>query len=406
MYIQSLEGSWLSHPFWKTKFVLDDPADLIKLHGSGVPYVWIDASKGIDTAEPEPPAAEPLEANIDVAAPPLPAEQPPSPPLTPEARHPGPAKAVRLSVAQEMAVAAAVVKQSKDAVLSMFSEARMGRSLSRDQGVQVVEDIAGSVRRNPSALISLARLKTRDDYTYMHSVAVSAMMIALAQQLGLSEGAQRDAGLAGLLHDVGKMLMPLEVLNKPGALTEAEFAVMRDHPVRGHETLSESAAFSAGVLDVALHHHERMDGNGYPHGLPADRISLIARMGAVCDVYDAVTSTRPYKNAWDPASSLSRMAQWQGHFDTRVFQAFVASLGIYPVGTLVRLKSQRLAVVVDQNPGKLTQPVVKAFYSLRSSMPIEPVVIDLDHGQDAVLTREDPANWGFKQLDALWQTPG
>ena len=393
MFLQSMEGSWLSHPFWKTKFLLADPADLAALRSSGVPYIWIDISQGCDAVGSEPAPAPEVEA----PPPPPPAPEPPPPPSAPASKRPE-----RLSLSDEMEAAAEVVNRSKQAVMSMFSEARLGRAVSREDSAQVVEELTQSVWRNPSALISLARLKTRDDYTYMHSVAVSAMMISLAQQMGLSEAVQRDAGMAGLLHDVGKMLMPLEVLNKPGALTDDEFTIMKSHPVRGHEALEASGAFSAGVMDVVLHHHEKMDGTGYPHKLKGDQISVIARMGAVCDVYDAVTSTRPYKNAWDPAASLSRMAQWQGHFDPRIFQAFVASLGIYPVGTLVKLRSGKLAVVVDQNPGKLTQPVVKVFFSTNANMPIELAVLDLSHVNDPVVSREDAAVWGFTHLNELW----
>lgn len=281
----------------------------------------------------------------------------------------------------------------------------MGRAIRSEQCLPVVEDIAGSVWRNPSALISLARLKTRDDYTYMHSVAVCAMMVALGRQLGLNEEQQREAGLAGLLHDVGKMLMPLEILNKPGALSDAEFAVMRSHPGRGHEALVSAGVFADPVLDVVLHHHEKVDGSGYPHRLKEADISLLARMGAVCDVYDAVTSNRPYKSAWDPAASLARMAQWKGHFDPKIFQAFVVSIGIYPVGTLVRLHSGKLAVVVDQTPGQLTTPRVRAFYSTKSNLPIEVVDIDLTLGKDKIVGREDASAWGFTQLNELWTQP-
>jgi putative nucleotidyltransferase with HDIG domain len=243
-------------------------------------------------------------------------------------------------------------------------------------------------------------------FTYMHSVAVCAMMIALARQLGMTEAEQRLAGEAGLLHDVGKMLMPLEVLNKPGALTDDEFAVMKSHPERGHAALLASGAFSDGVLDVVLHHHEKLDGSGYPRKLAGDQISLLARMGAVCDVYDAITSNRPYKQAWDPAASLARMAQWKGYFDPRIFQAFVVSLGIYPVGTLVRLHSGRLAVVVDQNPGKLTAPKIKVFFSTQSNMPIDVKEIDLaSDGSERIVGREDPAQWGFTHLNELWSRP-
>ena len=189
-------------------------------------------------------------------------------------------------------------------------------------------------------------------------------------------------------------------------LTDDEFAVMKSHPERGHAALLASGAFSDGVLDVVLHHHEKLDGSGYPRKLAGDQISLLARMGAVCDVYDAITSNRPYKQAWDPAASLARMAQWKGHFDPRIFQAFVVSLGIYPVGTLVRLHSGRLAVVVDQNAGKLTAPKIKVFFSTKSNMPIDVKEIDLaSDGSERIVGRGDPAQWGFTHLNELWNRP-
>ena len=198
--------------------------------------------------------------------------------------------------------------------------------------------------------------------------------------------------------------MPLDVLNKPGRLTEAEFAVMRSHPARGHAVLVESGTASAVALDVCLHHHERLDGRGYPHGLAGDAISTLARMGAICDVYDAVSSARPYKAAWDPADSLSRMASWAGHFDPTLFAVFVRSLGIYPTGSLVRLRSGRLAIVVKQHPKDLTTPTVKVFFSTRSNLPIAVTQIDLARRDvdDAIVGREPRGQWKALQLDALW----
>ena len=281
----------------------------------------------------------------------------------------------------------------------------MGKAVDTGGARQLVEEISDSVARNPGALISLARLKTVDDYTYMHSVAVCAMMVGLAKQLGMEAEQVRLAGMAGLMHDLGKALMPMEVLNKPGKLTDAEFNIIKTHPSEGHRMLLTGRDVSPVVLDVCLHHHEKTDGSGYPKGLKADQISLFAKMGAVCDVYDAITSNRPYKLGWDPAESLRKMAEWaNGHFDGKVFQAFVKSLGIYPIGSLVKLTSGRLGVVIEQTGKSLTTPTVKVFFSTKSNMRIVPEVIDLSQPgvTEKIVSREDPAKWRFADLNELW----
>lgn len=400
MFLHGLCGSWLDHPFWKTSFVIKGDEEIRKLLDSPVREVWIDAAKGLDVAEfidtapaplaePEPAPARPAEPQVERISLQL-APEPPQP----------------VALTDEVARAARLCRQAEGAVKDMFQDIRLGKAVDAEHCLPLVDEITSSVQRNPGAIVSLARLKTKDDYTYMHSVAVCALMVALSRQLGLPEAETREAGLAGLLHDLGKAAMPLEVLNKPGKLTSEEYAIMRGHPQAGHAALVEGKGVGPIPLDVCLHHHERIDGKGYPHGLTGAQMSLHAKMGAVCDVYDAITSNRPYKAGWDPAESIQRMAQWarEGHFDEGVFQAFVKSIGIYPTGSLVKLESGRLGVVVEQNASSLLEPLVRVFWSTRSNEPIPRQFVDLSvaGAKDRIVSREKPADWGFKNLDELW----
>lgn len=381
MYIHSVEGSWLGHSLWKTRFVIKDEDTLKRVRACGAEELWIDVAQGVDIGAPAPAQA----STVSAAA-------------------PAPAAKPTTSVADELRTANKILERSKETVTSLFASARMGNAVDTRECSALVDQVVASVGRHSDALVSLCRLKTADEYTYMHSVAVCALMVSLGRQLGLDEAACHSAGMAGLLHDIGKSVMPQEVLNKPGKLTDAEFAIMKSHAARGHEILLAGGIDSADTLDVCRHHHERIDGKGYPDGLSGDQISLVARMGAVCDVYDAITSNRPYKAGWDPAESVARMVSWEGHFDTVVLQTFIKTLGIYPVGSLVRMESGKLGVVVEQNRHKLTAPRVKLFFSTKTNLPFAPVTVDLAdrQTQDKIVAREPREKWSFPYLDDLW----
>ncbi len=414
MHLQSLCGAWLDHPFWKTQFILRDAEDLRKLRSSGVSECWIDVSKGLDVAQAPlgvAPRRDKTETGSKSGSAGAESGQ-----ASPGGSADDAAAGRSRSLREESVRAAELVGQAKALVTTLFTEARMGKALDTNGCADLVNEVTASVWRNPEAMLSLARLKTHDDYTYMHSVAVCALMVALAKQMNLGIEAAREAGMAGLLHDMGKVVMPLEVLSKPGKLTEEEFAVMRSHPERGHAMLLDRVVeidtslgqVTDGVLDVCLHHHERVDGKGYPHGLAGEQISTLAKMGAVCDVYDAITSNRPYKAAWDPSESIGKMASWRnGHFDEAVFQAFVRSMGIYPTGSLVRMESGRLGVVLEQNQASITRPRVKLFFSAKTSLPISLETLDLASPDcdDRIAGRESNNVWKFPHLDSLWAGP-
>jgi putative nucleotidyltransferase with HDIG domain len=306
-------------------------------------------------------------------------------------------------LASELQRAGAIVRDVRGLVGGLYEKARLGQALDAERCLPLVDAVNESVNRNPDALLTLTRLRKRDEYTYMHSVAVCALMVALGREMGLDEDTCREAGLAGLLHDLGKAKMPEGILAKPGKLTQEEFSIIRTHPRRGYELLAEARGATDRVIDVTLHHHERIDGTGYPDQLPRAKISLFSRMGAVCDVYDAITSHRAYKARWDPAESIERMESWRGHFDDDILQSFVKTVGIFPIGAIVRLQSQRVAIVFEQNVGAYTKPIVQVFYSLKSQMPIPVQRLDLSSPrcQDRIVSREPTENWASLDVDGL-----
>lgn len=374
MYIDKFEGNWLKHPFWKSSFKLETRKDFQAIKKSDITHLWIDTAKGNDvTGKTSEKTKKPQEPDkVEVSK-----------------------KPVAIPLEQEMQAAQQTLDKAKQATIEMFREARMGNTISTADISPLVDEISQSVSRNPAAMICITRMKNKDDYTYLHSVAVCALMIALGKQLNY-QGDLHSLGMAGLLHDVGKMAIPEDILNKPGKLTDEEFDIVKEHPLRGWEMLKKNGEVDQVALDVCLHHHEKTNGNGYPDRLSGEKLTLAARMGAICDVYDAITSDRSYKKGWEPADSLKKMAEWQdGHFDENVFKAFVKTIGIYPTGTLVKLKSGRLGVITDQSDKTLLKPKIKIFFSSSSNAPIPAKTINLEHSQETIESIENPKDWGF-----------
>jgi len=369
MYVHKICGKWLDHPFWRGSFLVEDDETLATLRTLGHQEVWIDTTKGADLPPEAPPAPPPPQAD--------PRPEPP-----------------RSAFGKDYATAEAVRERARIAVMALFQQARMGKALSMESAAEVVDEVNEAIARNPAAMLSVVRLKNKDDYTYLHSVAVATLMIALGKRLGHEGETLKQLGMAGLLHDIGKVGISDAVLNKPGRLNPLELATVRQHPQIGWDILSRESAAGAMVLDVCMNHHEKTDGTGYPNRLSGDTLTEAARMGAICDVYDAITSDRCYKAGWEPAEAIRRMAEWQeGHFDRRIFHAFVKLIGIYPTGTLVRLASDRLAVVLVQGNGSALAPIVQLICTLPARLPLAQDTLDLETSDDRILAIEDPAHW-------------
>jgi len=388
MYIHGFEGSWFSHPFWRTRFLLERPEDLAALLASDVPAVLIDVERGVG---PEGGAAPRAHIAGGVLKPAL-AEM--------SVTSCAPVDSVRI----DRELARKTIARSKHAVKSVFDGARLGQPIDAEAVASVVTEISQAVDRNPAMFIDMVRLKSKDEYTYLHSVSVCALMVNLANQLGLDEPTVRSMGLAGLLHDIGKMAVPDTVLNKPGPLDEDELALIRTHPEHGHAMLANGESVTQEVLDVSLLHHEKIDGTGYPKGLKGDAISLAARMGAICDVYDALTSARPYKEGWTPLRAATEMHGWEGHFDRELLFKFFRSVGVAPTGLLVRMRSNRLGITLPDG-AREARSKVRIFHCAleRAPLTLEDVFLSSAGGSDQIVSEEDPDRWGFGDWRALSQ---
>jgi putative nucleotidyltransferase with HDIG domain len=387
MYIHELCGSWMDHSFWRSRFLIDKESDLNRLNGSKLKWVWIDTKRGVDVAASGASAASP--------APSAASRRPAAKPATPAAL------AVAASPEQEaFANARDVCEVARDRVAQMYADARQGSRIDLAQVDRLVQDMVVSVEEHPDALTSLVRIKRADQYTYMHSVAVATLMTTLSQSRGLPEEQVRQAGMAGLLHDIGKVGIPESILNKPGRLLPDEYARVQKHPELGEALLREDADVPPAVVAVCRHHHERFDGGGYPDRLPGPQIAQLARMASVCDVYDAVTSNRPHKKGWDPAFALHKMLHWEGQFDPDILQAFVRAIGRYPVGSIISLTQSELGLVVAQNREAPELPVVKVFYSIRWSHAIPERRVDLaeDGCPSRILPVAFPVDWAQSGL--------
>ena len=414
MFVSKLDRPWLESPFLLQGFVIEDDEQLAQLREI-CRHVVIDRTRSVGfeyraeqvgdyVPEYHPPMIpQPAQGKRKLKLPPM---------AQGEERDLGGHKFVTVHYADdipiedELPAARVAYKGAQNLLRDIAAQVEAGMAPDVEHVERTVDGLVECVVRNADALVWLSKLKRTDTETYDHSLSASIHLMAFGRYLGLPPDDLHTLGTGGLLKDIGFIRLPADLVHKEGGLMPGERARMREHVKFGCEILADGfAAFDPAVRDIILKHHERIDGSGYPDRLDGEHISLFARMGAVCDIYDAITSNRPYKRGWDPAESIRRMTEWsRSHFDVRVFQAFVKSIGIYPTGSLVRLTSGRLAVVTEQSEKSLLAPRVKVFFSTKSQTRIVPETLDLAAPgmTEKIVGHEDPAQWGFNDLDAMW----
>lgn len=230
---------------------------------------------------------------------------------------------------------------------------------------RVTKQLLKAINDSNAIAVDISVLKTSDEYTFKHSVDVATMSMIVAKKMGMKEADVYNIGVSGLLHDMGKSKIPLEILNKPARLTDEEFAIMKQHSVYGYHILKEKDSFSAQIALAVLQHHEKMNGKGYPMGVTAERISPYAKILSVVDVYDALVTERPYKKAMTQRDAIELLMSMTEELDIQVMRSFLASVILYPVDSIVELSNGEKACVVRNNPESVLRPTVVGLESGR-----------------------------------------
>lgn len=281
---------------------------------------------------------------------------------------------------KELKVARKVHSRTKSYIDSALEDVRLGQAVNTDEAKEVVIQVANSITRSSHAMVWLTNMKNRDEYTSIHCMNVCIMAVSFGRSIGMKKPELEIIGLGALLHDLGKMRVPLEILNKPGKLTEEEFEVMKTHPMEGFTMLEKQADLPLEVLDIVKHHHERRNGRGYPSRLKGEEITNMTRMVAIVDVYDAITSDRCYHDAITPHDALKNMYEWVNEdFDKIFIEQFIKCLGIYPIGCVVELNLGHVGIVVTASEKTKLRPIVLLISNSKGEKFPTPKLLNLAH---------------------------
>ncbi|MCA1927743.1 MAG: HD-GYP domain-containing protein [Calditerrivibrio sp.] len=335
--VVKLDAGWLDTPFLLHKFTVKDENDIQKLKKYGISHVFIESDEEITEVKKIVEENKQLVEDIQKE----------------ELPH-------HYIDYQNLSKASEIYEQSVKIIRSMMDDVRSGK-LFDETGVKLVADkIIEMTMKKGDLLASVAKLKTYDEYTFQHCMNVSVFATSLGKLMNIPQKELMLLSKSALLHDVGKMLVPKDVLNKPGKLTDEEFKIMKNHVTEGYEYLIKNG-MDRENLHIVIEHHERYDGSGYPNGLKDEQISLFGKIGAVVDIYDAITSDRVYHKGMEAPSAVKMMFKWtDNHINKKVFEFFVTNIGIYPVGSLVLLNTNELAMVAKTNKDPVS-PVVVVF---------------------------------------------
>lgn len=342
MYVAELDRPWLESPFLFQGFVLDSEDDLETLR-EHCNYVFVDDEKSVD-----PQAAREAASGKG-------REEKESPEEPDSENSANAAKSFRSNIKR----AVQTFKRSTGSVIKFFDDARLGKSIDTNDAKAVVSDLVTTITNNVNTALWLTSLRNRTEEGAAHCLNTSILSVAFARHLGYSHDQMQLVGLGALLHDIGFARTPKSILEKPGELTDKEYATVKKHPRDGHAVLKLTHQIPDEALDIVLHHHERLDGSGYPDGLKGEELGEMVRVVAIADAYDSMTSERVYRKAIAPQDALTTLHKRAAEeFGQSLMEEFIKCVGIYPIGSLVLLNTGALGVVVSSNPDARLKPLI------------------------------------------------
>jgi HD-GYP domain-containing protein (c-di-GMP phosphodiesterase class II) len=339
MYVTELDRPWLESPFLLQGFMLQDESDIEEVQRV-CKFVYIDAERGLDIAphlvisdsDLEKIQAEDDGSNLSDGH--------------------------RVPLEKEINKASEIRQRTRAVIDMLYDEASKGDPISVEEAKQVVDQLIDSIMRNSDAQMLLTQLKKKDEYTAIHSLNVCILALTFGRHMELKKNDLQELGLGALMHDLGKMKIPNEILNKPSRLTPEEFKLMMTHPAEGRKLLIDAPhEIPERSIEVAYTHHEQYDGNGYPEGLDGDSIPYFGRMVTIVDYYDAVTSDRVYHDGASTDEAVKYMYSFRNNrFDGDLVEHFIQCLGVYPLGSIVELSNKEIGVVVSINKKRKLKP--------------------------------------------------
>lgn len=366
MYVSALDRPWIETPFIFQGFLITNENELDQLH-QYCEYVYVDRDKS---------QVKITEANLKIL------EKVEAEPVLKQKE----ALPYQMQFEEEFPKAKKLYERVQAQIKNSFRDIRIGRALKSSEVRNSVEIITQSIIRNPDAMMLMTNLKAMDDYLVVHSLNVCILSLIFARFLGYDEEQMLDLGMGALLHDIGEIRLPKELINKPAELNAEEHATVQMHTEYGASILDQNAGIPKAAIDIALHHHERVDRSGYPGKLGGQEISTNAKLVGIVDVYDSLTSTTPYRSYISSTDALKSMYDWRGTlFDSALVEKFIQCIGIYPVGSTLELNSGEIGIVISASPDNRLYPKMLLVKDESNKFYDPPQIINLSQFRD----RED-----------------